>query len=321
MEKVGSLSVCIPTYNRPKLISRAINSVFEQTLKPHEIVVCDNSENRETEKVIQALTKKSRIPIKYIRHKKNIGIANNWNSLLMFATGKYVKFLNDDDVLMPNCLQAIKKSLESVGCEVGVITCAAEYVDDGLNIIKRDRGLSYHGRMNYFVGPRYVPYLWCYNAVPLRTPTHMAYNRLAAISIGGFKESLDYSRDVQLALEIASEFGVLVLDDVPLVRFYLHPGQDVRSISIETRLRDLVFTRKWALTKARERGFEVKEKALIGELYLREMLVMIKEKRVTDAMLAFNKFVLEGSAKSFICFINNNLYRLRDFSDLIYIME
>ncbi|RME61372.1 glycosyltransferase family 2 protein, partial [Candidatus Parcubacteria bacterium] len=198
------LSICIPTYNRPSLIKRALDGALNQVDFKGEIVVCDNSENSETENVIASY---SSTRIRYLRHGKNIGIAGNWNALLHMAKGKYVKFLNDDDEFLPECISTIKKALKALGKEVGVITCCAEYVDDFGNIIKRDRPKNAWGKVNYFVPPKYISLLWCYDAIPLRTPTHMVYNREAALSLGGFREDLDYTRDVQLALEIASEYG------------------------------------------------------------------------------------------------------------------
>lgn len=307
------ISVCIPTYNRPALIARAIESILAQSSLPSEIVISDNSENEETEAVVKTFINRSEIPIKYHRHGKNIGIAGNWNSLLYLASGTYVKFLNDDDELLPDCLLAIKRTLSFLNQEVGVVTCAAEYVDENLNFLKRDRRMRGCGLRNYFVFHEYVPFLWVHNALPLRTPTHMTYNRRAAISVGGFREDYDYTRDVHLALEIASEYGALILDEVPLVRFRLHPGQDVKGISIETRLRDLFSTNLWALNKAVDRGFRVDKKAVIGEICLREMLLMLKSNRLSECRVAFNRWVSGGNAKSLFYFINNNVIQFKRY--------
>jgi len=306
-------SICIPTYNRPELIRIALSSALNQTVSAFEIVICDNSENSDTEAVVNSY---SDFRIRYHRHEKNIGIAGNWNALLKMANGKYVKFLNDDDELLPTCIEDIENAIQSVKCDVGIVTCAAEYVDSHSVVLKRDRQNSKCIFQNYFAEAENVPLLWCYNAMPLRTPTHMTYHRQAALSAGGFKEDLDYTRDVHLALELASQYGGIVLDEKPLVRFRLHQGQDVKGISIETRLNDQILTKSFAYDMAKKYGASINKKSIVGEVCLREMALMLKLGRIKDAGVALNAWFKKGSLASLYHFVNNNLFSFRTFNPL-----
>ncbi len=119
------LSICIPTYNRPELALKAIESVLCQNFSNFELLIHDNSENTFTENKIKQFTDNR---IKYFRHPNNIGIAGNWNSLLEKASCTYVKFLNDDDQLLPGSLSRIANfitEIEKVYGEIGAISCRA----------------------------------------------------------------------------------------------------------------------------------------------------------------------------------------------------
>jgi len=98
------VSVVIPTYNRPRLVKRAIESVLNQTYKNIEIIIIDGSPNDETNNILSPYLEDSRI--KYI-HQKEIhrgtkedrrNIAKARNTAIKIAKGKYIATLDDDDV-------------------------------------------------------------------------------------------------------------------------------------------------------------------------------------------------------------------------------
>lgn len=102
------VSVIIPTYKRPLMLSRAIDSVLNQTYKNIEIIVVDdnnpNTEYRtETEKVMINYINNKRI--KYIKHKKNMNGAAARNTGLMNSSGEIVCFLDDDDWYLKEKIQ------------------------------------------------------------------------------------------------------------------------------------------------------------------------------------------------------------------------
>jgi len=95
------VSVVIPTLNRPKHLKKALNSLLAQTILPHEVIIVDQSEDSETEKLIIEerpvfLTK--RVDLKYIRERKES--ANHARNVGWRATvGNIVLFLDDDMIL------------------------------------------------------------------------------------------------------------------------------------------------------------------------------------------------------------------------------
>ena len=96
----SKISVIIPTYKRPGMLKRAIESVLLQTYQNIEIIVVDdNSENTEyrleTEKFMKQY--KAYPNIIYLKHKKNKNGAAARNTGIKYSNSKYISFLDDDD--------------------------------------------------------------------------------------------------------------------------------------------------------------------------------------------------------------------------------
>ena len=105
------VSVIIPTYNRPKLIRRAIHSILAQTYQNFEIVVVDDSSNNKTEKVIEEFNDKR---IRYVRNKQrtNLPRARNQGVRESSPSSKYIAFLDGDDEYLPLFLEKTVGKLE-----------------------------------------------------------------------------------------------------------------------------------------------------------------------------------------------------------------
>ena len=100
-----TVSVCIPSRNRPVLLREAIQSCLVQTRKPDCIVVGDDSTNGDSEKMIADLAKETDIQIDYRRNSPPLGQNENTNSLFDRATSSHLVLLHDDDVLLPNAVE------------------------------------------------------------------------------------------------------------------------------------------------------------------------------------------------------------------------
>ena len=111
------VSIIIPTYKRPLMLDRAIESALSQTYYNLEIIVVDdNDENsnfrRETELCMAKYKKKKKV--RYIKHRKNLGGSLARNTGIKQSNGKYITFLDDDDEYSPDKVEKqIKKFNES----------------------------------------------------------------------------------------------------------------------------------------------------------------------------------------------------------------
>lgn len=100
-----TVSIIIPTYNRAKLLERAIESVLNQTYDNIiEIIITDDGSTDNTKEVIEKYKKKDSRII-YVSNKKYIhGPTGNKNNGLDYASGEFIGLLDDDDILLENSI-------------------------------------------------------------------------------------------------------------------------------------------------------------------------------------------------------------------------
>lgn len=94
-------SVVIPTYNRLHLLRQAVSSVLAQNHRDFEVIVVDDGSNDGTMEYLESLSD----PIKALRQThRGPGAARNLG--VKHATGKYVAFLDSDDIWLPWTLES-----------------------------------------------------------------------------------------------------------------------------------------------------------------------------------------------------------------------
>ncbi len=122
------VSVVLPTFNRARLLMRAINSVTAQTFRDWELIVVDDNSTDETPEVMKSIRQAR---VSYIRRAQNKGGSAARNTGIRAARGRYVAFLDDDDVWLEDKLAEQLASIE--GYHACVCAC---YVNDP-NRVKR----------------------------------------------------------------------------------------------------------------------------------------------------------------------------------------
>lgn len=101
-----TISVCIPTYNRPVQVGTLLNNLLEQHCLPDEVVIVDSSPDRATERVVSGFA--DRFPALVYRHSEK-GLTLQRNRAIELATGDLVAFLDDDVLLEPEFLAAAER--------------------------------------------------------------------------------------------------------------------------------------------------------------------------------------------------------------------
>jgi len=96
---IPKVSVIIPTYNRAKFVTKAIDSVLAQTYKDYEIIVIDDGSTDNTQEVLQPYMDK--ITYKY---QENAGVSAARNTGIRVASGQWIAFLDSDDIWLPDKL-------------------------------------------------------------------------------------------------------------------------------------------------------------------------------------------------------------------------
>jgi len=110
------VSLVIPAYNVESLLPLTLDSVLAQTLQNFECIIVDDYSTDRTKSVIQKYAKKDK-RLKLVAHRANGGLSAARNTGLRFAKGKYIAFLDSDDLLMPESLILRAQTLEKDSSE------------------------------------------------------------------------------------------------------------------------------------------------------------------------------------------------------------
>lgn len=105
---MSSVSVIIPAYNSAPILLKAVESAFNQTVAPKEVIVIDDGSNDDTAEVALSLGDE----IIFIQQ-PNQGQGAARNSGLMVATGDYIAFLDADDYWKPEFIEKMTRFLDS----------------------------------------------------------------------------------------------------------------------------------------------------------------------------------------------------------------
>lgn len=191
------VSVIVPTYNRPDTLGESLESITRQTYSNLEILVI-NDGGQDVEEVISRFNAAGNV--RYIRHSTNRGPAAAKNSGIRAAGGKYIAYLDDDDIYYPDHVETLVDLLEKSHHLVA-------YTDAYRVILGLEHGA-------YAIEKKDVPYsfdfdrdrMLIYNYIPTLCIMHATS---CLEKTGLFDESLTAHEDWDLWLRMsrAFEFG------------------------------------------------------------------------------------------------------------------
>ena len=123
----NKVSIITPNFNGAKYIEKAINSVIKQTYMNWELLIIDDCSTDESIKIISKyLLKEPRI--KLIRNNENVGPALSRNKGIEKADGRYIAFLDSDDVWYENKLSKQIKFIRENNC--GLVYSSYDKIND-----------------------------------------------------------------------------------------------------------------------------------------------------------------------------------------------
>lgn len=111
------VSIVIPMYNVEAYIEDCIRSVTEQTCRELEILCIDDASTDETLKRAQELAVQDG-RIRIFRNDKNRGPSYTRNRGLDLASGKYIYFLDSDDMITPNAIEELRQEADKKELDV-----------------------------------------------------------------------------------------------------------------------------------------------------------------------------------------------------------
>lgn len=134
-----TVSVITPVYNSARFIASTVESAATQTYKDIEIVLVDDCSKDNSAEIIAELQEK--YPnIVYHKQEKNQGAAVARNTALNLANGRYVAFLDSDDLWFPNKIERQLALMQKENCPF--CYAAIDFMDEEGNIIKSKRSIK-----------------------------------------------------------------------------------------------------------------------------------------------------------------------------------
>ena len=184
------ISIILPTYKRCQILTKAINSVIDQTYKNWELIIIDNNSNDGTKELIKNYDNNK---ILFLNIKNRVSIAKSRNYGIKKSKGVYLAFLDSDDYWAKNKLRL-----------------CLDFMNDKVDLIYHDLEISYEGK-NIFKkklpsrklkSPIFMDLLLNGNAINLSS---VIVRKNIINKVGGMNESLQMktSEDYNTWLRIA----------------------------------------------------------------------------------------------------------------------
>lgn len=152
--KEGLVSIITPVYNAEKFVEDTIKSVKSQTYENWELLLIDDCSSDSSADIIKRYAKDDS-RIKYIKLNKNSGAAVTRNTGLSNAEGRYIAFLDSDDIWKPTKLEKQMELLKSE--KVGFCFTSYRYIQQNgepMNKVARaPKKIDYNGLLkNTIIG-------------------------------------------------------------------------------------------------------------------------------------------------------------------------
>jgi glycosyltransferase involved in cell wall biosynthesis len=231
-----TFTILITTYNRRELLERSIDSSLAQTLAC-EVVVVDDCSSDDTEswmgQRIAALHQVGDQRLVYHRNATNQGHSQSVNTGVNLATGKWIKFLDDDDYLAPHC---IAEMVQAIGQCPQAVICSAQAAQVDLAGNEQSRTSRWGPGQAFYIPQADIHYGMLMEQVPFGTPVQVAVQREAFLQTGGWQSNLDTNFDDIQSWSSVVRFGDAVFINQCLAYRTLWPGAFNQKFSLRQRM-------------------------------------------------------------------------------------
>jgi glycosyltransferase involved in cell wall biosynthesis len=195
-----SVSVILPTFNRTRFLRAAVESVYAQTYTDWEMIIADDGSSEETRAYLRSLAA-PQVQVRWLQHCGNPSRVRN--CAIAAARGRYLAFLDSDDLWAPSKLEMQLAALRHHANARWSYT-ACNHIDENGVIVPRSN-------------PRPIvrPEGWIFEAllrleIGIAMPTVIAERDLVD-EAGGFDEQQRFGEFHDLCLRIAQKGSVVVV--------------------------------------------------------------------------------------------------------------
>ena len=202
------LTIIIPTFNRADFLKESIHSVLSQTFTDFELIVVDDGSTDHTRDVTLEFPK-----VRYVACTENSGVSHARNLGIGMAGGRYICFLDSDDLWTQNKLETQIRWMEShVDCQV----CYTDeiWIRKGVRVNPMNKHRKYSGD----IFPHCLP-------LCIVSPSSVLMRSSLFDEVGLFDEDLPVCEDYDLWLRISLKYPVHFIEEKLIVKQGGHEDQ------------------------------------------------------------------------------------------------
>ena len=202
------ISVIIPTYNRIKLIERAINSVLNQSYLVNQIIIVDDGSTDGTKEMI-----KEKYPqITYTYH-DNKGVSAARNTGINKTYCDWISFLDSDDTWHQD---KIEKQVQKINENPDTLICHTDEIWYRCGKIQNQQ--KKHKKFGGYIFKKCLPFC-------IISPSSVIINKKVFNEVGLFDEKLPSCEDYDMWLRICSRYPVLFINEALTYKYGGHNDQ------------------------------------------------------------------------------------------------
>ena len=203
------VSVIIPAYNRLPMLKEAVDSVLAQDFEDGELIVVDDGSTDGTAEEIKRYGGR----VKLLQHPVNKGVSAARNKGILDARGKYVAFLDSDDLWVKGKLKIQVTFLED-NPHYPVCYTDEIWIRKG----KRVNPMLKHAKYSGWIFEKCLP-------LCIISPSSVMIKRALFSKVGIFDEALPVCEDYDLWLRISARFPIFFIDRKLIIKRGGHPDQ------------------------------------------------------------------------------------------------
>ncbi len=204
------VSVLMTAFNREKYIREAIDSVLSSSYKNFELIIVDDRSSDDTLAIAREYAARDG-RIKVFQNEVNLGDYPNRNKAASYASGKYLKYVDSDDLIYPHSLELLVSSMEAFpDAALGIVSVYAQ--EEKPFPFALEPGESY--RQHFFVEKRVLDI----------GPGGLIFRTDRFREVGGFTGKR-YIGDIEINLRLAAKWPIVRITSA-LVYWRRHEGQE-----------------------------------------------------------------------------------------------
>ena len=203
------VSVIVPVFNRSKLLKRALDSVFSQSLLPRQVIVVDDGS---TDDSIEFLRSYRPTAVSVISQ-ENAGVSRARNAGIAASTHEWIAFLDSDDEWHPRKLEK-QASFLAQNSEYQLCHSDEIWIRRGIRVNPK----KYHAKSGGWIFPKCLP-------LCAISPSAVIINRAVFSDVGHFDERLPVCEDYDMWLRVTSKYPVGFVDEHLVIKYGGHEDQ------------------------------------------------------------------------------------------------